>query len=740
MLKRINSSLKAKLLLPVVAIFIASIAVILVLTLSISSNSMNDLSNSLMEEKGLHYSSNIQGKINASMESVKTLKLLIEEFARDGGGDREKVVEILKKSVEDNETVLGAYTLWEPNAFDGNDIAYVGQPGYDDTGRFIPYVARGSSGIYVEPLANYETEGVGNYYLLPKKTGKECVLDPFEYETDGEKKFMTSMVVPIFIDGKFAGIVGQDILIDTLISDVKNTKIFDTGYLFLIDSSGNIFFNPNSGTTEKPIYDFLDASAVSSLKNAITAGTGVSFNSYSKLTKDYKHFVINPVTVGNSKWWVGSTAPVSEISAPVTNSMIFGILAGVISAIVISIALILLVTRSVTPIKGLVKVADQIAAGDVNVSVDVKTNDEIGTLMRSFGRMIANIREQASAAEKIASGDLTAQVTVRSEYDLLGKKLSEMIQTNNEILGNINSAAEQVAAGAKQISDSSIALSQGATEQASAIEQLTASIEEVSTQTKHNAEYANHASGLAETAKNNAIQGNEQMREMLTAMKEINVSSTNISKIIKVIDEIAFQTNILALNAAVEAARAGQHGKGFAVVAEEVRNLAARSANAAKETTEMIEGSIKKVEDGTKIANGTAGALHKIVENVEEVANLVNGIAMASGEQAAGLAQINQGIMQVSQVVQTNSATSQEGAAASEELASQAALLHEQVGRFRLKNGTAPSHSIELKAAVPSFSRTPNAAAETENERKNRASAAAGSKKASLSDSGFGKY
>lgn len=298
------------------------------------------------------------------------------------------------------------------------------------------------------------------------------------------------------------------------------------------------------------------------------------------------------------------------------------------------------------PINKMVEASKRMADGDLDITLEIDTKDEIGVLAKAFIRMTANM---------------------------------------NEVMTNINAASEQVASGSRQVSDSSMSLSQGATEQASSIEQLTASIEEIASQTRLNAQNANQANELAESAKHNAVQGNTQMQLMLKSMDEINDSSNNISKIIKVIDEIAFQTNILALNAAVEAARAGQHGKGFAVVAEEVRNLAARSANAAKETTALIEGSIKKVEGGTKIANETAVALVQIVGSIEKVSNLVGDIAVASNEQAIGVDQVNQGISQIADVVQTTSATSEETAAASEELSSQAEMLKHQVARFKLR-------------------------------------------------------
>ena len=336
--------------------------------------------------------------------------------------------------------------------------------------------------------------------------------------------------------------------------------------------------------------------------------------------------------------------------------------------------------------KDLRTAANALAEGDVDVTLVKRCNDEFGAVIDDFQKVIDNTRYQAEIAQKVADGNMMVDVVPRSENDLMGKALLQMVSKNRETLGDIKEAAYQVTTSSSQVASASEALAQGSTEQASAIEEITASIDDVADKTKQNASQANAAAEMMSKTIGEVQKGNEEMQRMVMAMLEINDASENISKIIKVIDDIAFQTNILALNAAVEAARAGDAGKGFAVVAEEVRNLAAKSSAAAAETADMIQDSMKKVEIGTTIANTTAVTLDEVTEVVKKSEGIVTQIAEASNYQATAIAQIDRAIEQVSQVVQNNSATSQQCAAASVELSNQASRMHDLISVYKLED------------------------------------------------------
>ena len=343
------------------------------------------------------------------------------------------------------------------------------------------------------------------------------------------------------------------------------------------------------------------------------------------------------------------------------------------------------------PVKLMADTAYELSNGNLDTYIEFESKDEIGTLAESLRKTIAAlrlyVRDISENLEKMADGDMTNEITQDYVGDFLPikKSLVKISDSLNQTLTSINVAAEQVNSGAEQVSIGAQTLSQGATEQASSIEQLSASIIEVSTQVKDTAQNVKMASEYVADAGEGVIVSNEHMQNMLKAMTEINDSSMQISKIIKVIDDIAFQTNILALNAAVEAARAGSAGKGFAVVADEVRNLASKSAIAAKQTTALIETSVSSVDNGTQIAHKTAQALDEVRAKSKMVEDTINKIKVATEEQAAAVDQITQGVEQISTVVQTNSATSEESAAASEELSGQAAMLKQEIAHFRLK-------------------------------------------------------
>ncbi len=335
----------------------------------------------------------------------------------------------------------------------------------------------------------------------------------------------------------------------------------------------------------------------------------------------------------------------------------------------------------------LANVLSSIAAGEAVEKITVDVVESVVVMRDELNTLIEAMNGIAQTTQEIGNGDFTVEIDVRSDQDLLLISMRSMVEKLCASLAEIKGASAEVAHGTAQISATGQKLSDNASQSAASLEEISSTMEEMSGQTRQNAENAAQAVSLATAARASAEGGDEQMQSMVAAMREIDESSQDISKIIKVIDEIAFQTNLLALNAAVEAARAGVHGKGFAVVAEEVRNLAERSAQAAKETTELIEGSGKKVAQGRSIAEKTAQSLVQIVDSIGKATDLVSEIAAASQEQAEGISQVNIGLTQVDRVTQQNTASAEELAAAADTLRSRADQVQANLAWFRLPGG-----------------------------------------------------
>ncbi len=385
----------------------------------------------------------------------------------------------------------------------------------------------------------------------------------------------------------------------------------------------------------------------------------------------------------------------SEKSAQATVFQILFLLC-VIGSITTGITVGNMVVKTIKYSMGqLQQLADNLSVGDTSVKFDKTDGNELGHIVREFNSVVDATQQYSEAAYKIAHGDMTVNIEVRSENDTLGKALKELVTDNNNTLLGIRESSMQLTSGAGQVASASQALAQGSTEQASAIEQITASMTEIAKDINANAEVTNQSDVVVREMVARATKGNEQMKEMMKAMYAIQSASKSISKVIKTIDDIAFQTNILALNATVEAARAGVHGKGFAVVAEEVKNLAEKSATAAQETAELIQSSIDKVQEGSELAEGTAAALDQTVTDLEGCIGQIEAIATACNQQATAVAQINQALNQVSQVVQTNSATSEECASASEELSNQAIALRNLISKYKLTSANGRNVAFE---------------------------------------------
>lgn len=556
------------------------------------------------------------------------------------------------------------------------------------------FITDGQGRVFDDPTRSLMEEA----YVQAALQGEAYVTRPRLDEKTGKLNVFVS--APLWEKGvRFSKVVGAVVLVmdGSVLSDITNAiKTGETGQAYMIDREGHTIahINPDLVMTaaNRVVNNATDPEMeelVALERLMIEGETG--FGPYNYLG-DKKYLAFAPIPDSHG-WSVGINVFRSEYIGQTIKSLIY-IGAFSILLILIGAGLALRLAGSLAkPVKDCSDRLALLAEGDFTSPVpQTKAKDETGVLLQSMETTVKVLKEAIGEItwhfSEVAKGNLTTDVAREYPGDLapMGHALKEILASLNQALHQIDVSASQVAVGANQVSEGAQALSQGTTEQAGAIEELSASISEVAQQVTENADNAATASRLSTDAGSLVQAGNLKMRNLMEAMKEIDNSASEIHKIIKTIDEIAFQTNILSLNAAVEAARAGSAGKGFAVVADEVRNLAGKSAEAVMVTTNLIERAIKAVGIGSQLANETAQELNGIVEAATESTQLVEKISLASKEQAVSMAQIAQGVDQISAVVQTNSATSEESAAASEELSSQAQLLRELVSAFRLKN------------------------------------------------------
>ena len=568
-----------------------------------------------------------------------------------------------------------------------------------DLTRAVDVVPEGIQSLYIASSKNNEVmqhDGVTSdpgfrledrewYQQLLAAKGKASVTGAYQDQTTGN--LVVTIAVPVYQGANIVGAVGADISLENLNKKLSSFTVGKTGYGVVFDGENDVIYHPDNSLI---LTNMKDINYSPEMQEAVLGNQNVESIQYSRGDLIYHGTTYYLPNIG---WQVIGCMPEQEYRSfgkefTVTVLNNFGIMILVLAALTT-----ISITGMVRPIKKLEKVASQLADGELDVEVDTHRKDEIGDLAASITRMVDRLKNYVVYIGEIS--DTLEQMSDRNmvfelhqdyvgEFQKLKTGMHGIQESLSTAMFHILDAAQQVDNSSSNMADASQALAQGATEQASSVEELASAVQELTTQAVHEADKAVETSKSAVKIGEDVQEGNRQMQRMLEAMNNISTHSSEIEKIVKVSEDIAFQTNILALNAAVEAARAGSAGKGFAVVADEVRNLAGKSADSAKTIADLIQSTITAVNQGAEIANLTAQSLDKITAQMGDVVHAIDDIADQYQSESLDLKQIADGIDQVSAVVQTNSATAEESAATAEELAEQVRIMKDMVADFQL--------------------------------------------------------
>ena len=647
--------LQTTILLLVVILVLAGFGVTIAILTGKASTMQQDLALQYAEQLAQNNAGTVKSRMDSSLVIARGMAQVLGGMREEGKLDRAQADAMLKTVLRDNPTLLATWTAWEPDAFDGQDAKYANRPGSDATGRYVPYWNRASGQIALEPLADYDKPGPGDYYLLALRSGNDTVIEPYLYKIGNKEMLITSVVAPIKIGGKTVGVAGIDIALSDFQNEIGQIKPYGSGFATLLSNSGAYVGDIDAGNVGKNIGA---GAAVKELKDAIAAGKPYRDHGRSERLDADAFRVYVPVQMGGTKtpWSFGITVPRERIFAEVRGLRNVAVGLALVSVLTVSIGLGLALNR---------------------------------LLFRKIGGEPADAVDLAHA---VAQGDLSAKVALQP--DDRASMLFSMTAMQNRLavlVQGIRDSSEAVSLASGEIADGNSDLSRRTERQAASIEETASSTQELMAMVQRTSGNAREVSKLAERASDTALRGGREVGQAVTAMSEIASESRKMFEIISSIEGIAFQTNILALNAAVEAARAGEQGRGFAVVASEVRNLAHRSAAASKEIRALIESSVSQVNRGAELVSKAGATMDEVTSSVRRVTTIISDISQAADEQNSGIAQINSAIAQMDDVSRQNAALVDQAAAAAASLEDQARHLKEAVAVFRLaESGPAP--------------------------------------------------
>ena len=648
----------------------ATATVLVILSLGITSAVIGVKGSAASEEAAMQLArtaaresaATLEGRIGANMSAVANMAGAVR--ATVGTGEnlaRPQLGALTRSLLLGSGDIVGTSVAMEPNALDGKDAEFADKkPEYDASGRYMPYYTRkADNGVGVEPIVFTSTPGGNDWYDVPKSTGKRYLTEPYSYPINGKDELIASLIAPIVVDGSFKGVATADMMVSKLSAILAAMKPIEGGVLTLV-SNGGLYASHRDAARAGKKADDIPAAGL----KAIRQGQPYTFTD----AQDMVH-LLQPMRAhpDMAPWAVQLSFPKAVATASSRELVKYSLLVSVMCALIAGAVMVTVLSRLMRPLRTLAAAMTGLAGGhaDLTARLEVRGSDELATIASGFNTFVARIQD---------------------------------------VLGRVRLSSDSVACASNEIRQGNANLSARTEQQASALEETAASMEELTSTVRQNADNARQAKQMAASASEVASRSGEVVAQVVETMASIDASSRKVVDIIAVIDGIAFQTNILALNAAVEAARAGEQGRGFAVVATEVRNLAQRSAAAAREIKGLIGDSVDKVGMGSMLVHEAGQTMQQVVESVRRVTDIVSEISAASAEQSTGIGQVNQAIVQMDDATQQNAALVEEAAAATESLQQQAATLVALVGEFKLESTAARAALVaqpQLTLAAP---------------------------------------